>query len=142
MPHPSLMIVLALTLSAQALASGPSAQAIIFQPGSAELPSTQRPVLDRLADRLRQQHPEASIALVGHTDSLGSDAVNRPLSLARAETVQWHLYARGVPIGRIAVEGRGADEPVAANDSAAGRAANRRVDVFVDQAPPRRVNAK
>jgi outer membrane protein OmpA-like peptidoglycan-associated protein len=71
------------------------------------------------------------VRIVGHTDSTGSDAVNDPLSLRRAESVRNYLSDRGVGAGRIEVAGRGSREPVASNDTAEGRAKNRRVEIFL-----------
>jgi outer membrane protein OmpA-like peptidoglycan-associated protein len=73
------------------------------------------------------------VTIVGHTDSTGSDAINEPLSRERALAVRDYLSARGVSSGRVSVSGRGSHEPVASNDSEAGRAANRRVEIFLTE---------
>ena len=75
--------------------------------------------------------PKALVSIIGHTDSTGSDAINNPLSVARAQAVRDHLIARGVAAARIQTEGRGEREPVADNGSEAGRAKNRRVEIFL-----------
>ncbi|TWI14285.1 OmpA family protein [Aerolutibacter ruishenii] len=67
----------------------------------------------------------------GHTDSQGSAAANRSLSQQRADAVRASLVAGGVAAGRVQAVGHGADQPVGDNRTAAGRAANRRVDVVV-----------
>jgi outer membrane protein OmpA-like peptidoglycan-associated protein len=68
---------------------------------------------------------------VGHTDSTGSDAINNPLSVNRAAGVRDYLTARGVSAAVVGVEGRGSREPLASNDTAEGRARNRRVEMFM-----------
>jgi outer membrane protein OmpA-like peptidoglycan-associated protein len=99
-----------------------------FATGRADLNPSLRPVLDQFAQGL---DGTVLVRIVGHTDSTGNDAINDPLSLARARTVQGYLEDRGVPAARLAVTGRGAREPVADNGSDAGRAKNRRVEIFL-----------
>ena len=89
-----------------------------------------RPVLDRLASTLNQ-HPVTTVTIIGHTDSTGSDSVNDPLSINRAASTRDYLVQRGVSAQRIAVDGRGSRQPVADNTTAAGRAMNRRVEIFI-----------
>ncbi|WML89172.1 OmpA family protein [Thiothrix lacustris] len=69
------------------------------------------------------------ISVVGHTDSIGSDAYNQSLSEKRAVAVADYLVAKGVPAAAIKAAGKGESQPVADNGSKAGRAANRRTDV-------------
>ena len=71
----------------------------------------------------------------GHTDNTGSDAINRPLSLNRAGTVRDFLVAQGVPNSSIDMDGLGPDHPVASNDTAEGRARNRRVEIILTGDP-------
>jgi outer membrane protein OmpA-like peptidoglycan-associated protein len=71
------------------------------------------------------------VRIIGHTDSTGSDAINDPLSLQRAASARDYLSARGVDVGRILTAGRGSHEPIADNNSDAGRARNRRVEIFL-----------
>ena len=101
---------------------------ISFAVGRADLQSTLRPVLDQFAQGL---DPAMLVRIVGHTDSSGSDAINDPLSLARARTVRDYLVDRGVPTTRMEIAGRGEREPVADNGSDAGRARNRRVEILL-----------
>ena len=89
-----------------------------------------RGVLDPFAASLRDD-PQARILIVGHTDSSGNDAINNPLSVDRAQSVRDYLAARGVSVGRIETAGRGKNEPVADNTTEAGRAQNRRVEIFL-----------
>lgn len=76
------------------------------------------------------------MTIVGHTDSTGTDAINNPLSVNRAAATRDYLVGRGVAMGRIAIDGRGSREPLADNATEAGRAQNRRVEIFVAE-PPR-----
>lgn len=99
-----------------------------FAVGRADLQPSLRPVLDQFARGLDQT---MHVRIVGHTDSTGSDAINDPLSLARARTVRDYLEDRGVPAARLEIAGRGSHEPVADNGSDAGRSKNRRVEIFL-----------
>jgi outer membrane protein OmpA-like peptidoglycan-associated protein len=99
-----------------------------FATNSATLNPSLRPVLDQFAQGLDNT---VHVRIVGHTDSTGSDAINDPLSMARARTVQGYLEDRGVPASRLEVAGRGSREPVADNNSDAGRSKNRRVEIFL-----------
>lgn len=105
---------------------------ISFDTGSAVVKPNLRPILDRFAEGLRN-NPRAEVRIVGHTDSTGGDAVNNPLSQDRAASTRDYLVARGVPFDRFMVEGRGSHQPVAGNDTAEGRARNRRVEIFVGE---------
>jgi outer membrane protein OmpA-like peptidoglycan-associated protein len=67
--------------------------------------------------------------VTGYTDSVGSDAYNLRLSERRANTVREALVAEGIAADRITTKGMGESNPVASNDTAAGRAQNRRVDI-------------
>ncbi len=101
---------------------------ISFAVNSAGIEARLRPVLDAFAQGLDRQ---TLVRVVGHTDNTGSDAVNDPLSLRRAESVRSYLEDRGVAAARIEVYGRGAREPLVANDTAEDRARNRRVEIFL-----------
>lgn len=99
-----------------------------FDVGRADIRPDMRPVLDQLAQGL---DPAMRLRIVGHTDSTGSDAINDPLSVQRASSVRDYLAGRGVAASRVDVAGRGAREPVADNGTEAGRAMNRRVEIFL-----------
>lgn len=105
---------------------------ISFATNRADIEANFRPILDRFAEGLRN-NPNAEVRIVGHTDATGSDAINNPLSLDRAESTRNYLTARGVSGARIQVEGRGSREPIASNNTAEGRARNRRVEIFMGQ---------
>jgi outer membrane protein OmpA-like peptidoglycan-associated protein len=106
---------------------------ISFDTGRYDIKPGLRPILDRFAHTLNQ-HPVTHVTIIGHTDSTGSDAINEPLSVNRAIATRDYLTARGVAMGRIAIDGRGSREPIADNATAAGRAMNRRVEIFVAEA--------
>lgn len=103
---------------------------ISFAVGRSDIQSNFAPVLDQFAAGLRN-NPNADVRIVGHTDSTGSDAVNDPLSVARARSVQEYLSARGVSAQRVEISGVGSRQPIADNGSAEGRARNRRVEIFL-----------
>lgn len=105
-----------------------------FDSGRYEIKSNLSPILDRFATTLNQ-NPVTTVNIIGHTDSSGSDAINQPLSVNRASATRDYLVARGVAANRIAIDGRGAREPVADNGTAAGRAMNRRIEIYVAEAP-------
>ena len=103
---------------------------ISFDTGRYDIKPSLRPILDQFAQGLSQQ-PSMEVRIVGHTDSTGSDAINNPLSVNRAQSARNHLVSRGVDSGRIAIDGRGAREPIADNNTEQGRARNRRIDIFL-----------
>lgn len=103
---------------------------ISFDTGSATIKPQMRSVLDPFAASLKDD-PNARLTIVGHTDSTGSDAVNNPLSIQRAQSVRDYLSVRGVSPNRIQTAGHGEREPVADNTTEAGRARNRRVEIYL-----------
>ena len=105
---------------------------VSFRVGRADIEPPLRPVLDRFAQTL-VANPGTVVRIIGHTDSTGSDAVNDPLSVNRASSVRNYLTDRGVATDRVAIDGRGSREPIADNASEAGRARNRRVEIFVGE---------
>jgi outer membrane protein OmpA-like peptidoglycan-associated protein len=105
---------------------------ISFDTGRADIKPNLRPILDQFAGGLQNQ-PNTEVRIVGHTDNTGSDALNDQLSVQRAESARQYLAARGVDPRRIIIAGRGEREPVADNTSDAGRARNRRVEIFLGE---------
>jgi len=103
---------------------------ISFDTGRSDIKSNFRPILDQFASGLSNQ-PNTEIRIVGHTDNVGSDAVNDPLSRQRAQSARDYLSSRGVNGARIMTDGRGEREPIATNATAEGRAQNRRVEIFL-----------
>ncbi len=108
---------------------------ISFDTGSAAIKPPLRAVLDPFASSLRDD-PSARLLIVGHTDNTGSAAINNPLSVDRAQSVREYLVTRGVASARVETAGRGDREPVASNASDAGRAKNRRVEIFLREPAP------
>ena len=86
--------------------------------------------LDDLVSKVKAINLEVIIA-VGHTDSVGADAYNQKLSVARAEAVKAYLVSKGIERNRVYTEGKGEKQPVADNKTKDGRAKNRRVEIEV-----------
>ena len=103
---------------------------VSFDTGRADIKANFRPVLEHFANTL-QDNPATTVTIIGHTDSTGGDAVNQPLSVERAARTRDYLAMRGVSPNRISIDGRGEREPVASNADSAGRARNRRVEIYV-----------
>ncbi len=89
-----------------------------------------RRALDGLISKLKEVNLEVVI-VVGHTDSVGTDAYNQKLGLRRAEAVKAYFISKGVERSRVYTESKGESQPRASNKTAAGRAQNRRVEVEV-----------
>ena len=105
---------------------------VSFDTGRADIKPNMRPILDQLANGLSGQ-PNTEVRVIGHTDSTGSDALNNRLSIERAEATKNYLASRGVDSRNILIAGRGESEPVADNSTDAGRARNRRVEIFLGE---------
>ena len=104
---------------------------ILFQTNKADLSTTAKNSLAQFAQVLNN-NKDCDIAIIGHTDSTGSDAINQPLSVSRANSVNNYLKSCGVSASQIkSVEGQGSSNPVADNSTAEGRKQNRRVEVYM-----------
>ena len=104
---------------------------ILFATNKAELSTTAKNSLAQFAQVLNNNR-DCDIAIIGHTDNTGSDAINQPLSVNRANSVNNYLKSCGVSASQIkSVEGQGSSNPVADNSTAAGRQQNRRVEVYM-----------
>jgi len=103
---------------------------ITFDVNRAEVKPQFRSVLDQIAASIRQ-YPGTVVRVEGHTDSTGSAAYNQTLSENRAKSVASYLIGRGVEANRIQAMGYGYSRPIADNNTAAGRAMNRRVEVLI-----------
>ena len=103
---------------------------VLFDSGQATLKPGAASTIDRLAAFL-EQSPDRSVAIEGHTDSMGSDSYNLSLSENRANSVKAALVAKGIRAERIVTVGKGEGVPVASNDNSAGRQQNRRVEIIV-----------
>jgi OmpA-OmpF porin, OOP family len=103
---------------------------IRFAANEATILPEERGRLDALAEALTAV-PERSFLVVGHTADIGLPEAQQELSVRRAQTVVEELTRRGIDPDRLIFEGRGGTEPVASNDTEAGRAQNRRVEITV-----------
>ena len=101
-----------------------------FDFNSANLTTLAKTNLDKLITVLKN-NPDTNINIYGHTDSIGSDAVNLRISSQRAEAVKNYLVANGISASRMFTEGLGKSSPIASNDTDAGRAKNRRVEFAI-----------
>jgi OmpA-OmpF porin, OOP family len=102
---------------------------VTFETGRAALRPEAKDIVDQIYNLLIQAE-NSKLEIVGHTDNTGNRDGNYSLSLARAEAVKSYLIQRGIPGSRFQkVDGKGQDEPVADNTTAAGKARNRRVVV-------------
>ncbi|MBH1973702.1 MAG: OmpA family protein [Rhodobacteraceae bacterium] len=105
-------------------------QDLLFDTGSAALqPALQRDIRAVGASLLK--YPNSNVEVIGHTDNVGSAAMNQDLSQRRAVSVANVLRDSGVPNSRISAFGRGEEQPVASNLTPEGRAQNRRVEIII-----------
>jgi outer membrane protein OmpA-like peptidoglycan-associated protein len=103
---------------------------LLFDFDSSDLRPTARQNLTEFSGRMRE-FEETNILVVGHTDSKGSESYNEQLSEDRAEAAATHMIERGINPSRITTIGKGETEPVATNETEAGRQQNRRVEVAI-----------
>ncbi len=105
------------------------ADALLFGSGQDEIDGSPL-VLTTLADLLRV-NPTWTATITGHTDNVGEWLLNVDLSLRRANSIRGRLAQLGVPAERIRVQGAGPEQPIADNESAEGRARNRRIEISI-----------
>ena len=103
---------------------------ILFDVGRADLKEATKRQLTEFAQTL-EKYPDTNLIIEGHADATGSDDLNLRLSRQRADAVSSYLKSLGVKSGRLDEKGYGESQPVAENDSEAGRTKNRRVDIAV-----------
>ena len=104
---------------------------ILFATNKADLNATSKASLTQFAEVLKENR-DMDIAIIGHTDNTGSDAINNPLSKNRAQSVSKFLKSQGVASAQIkTIDGQGSTNPVADNSTAEGRKQNRRVEVYM-----------
>ena len=103
---------------------------ILFNTGKATLMPESFNSLNKLVNLLRE-NPRVKIEVSGHTDNTGSAATNKTLSKNRALSVRNYLISQGIDGERVVYEGYGFDRPIAPNNTAEGRAANRRVEIEI-----------
>lgn len=103
---------------------------ILFSTGSAAVSGPAQQDLYAVARNLNQ-YPNSRVEVVGHTDSTGTQAINRDLSQRRAQSVAGILAAAGVAQNRLSAVGVADTQPIASNATEAGRAQNRRVEILI-----------
>lgn len=105
---------------------------ILFATNKADLNSAAKSSLNQFAANVLTVNPDMDVAILGHTDNTGTDAINNPLSLQRAQSVSNYLKSQGVTAKQLkTIEGKGSTQPVADNSTADGRQQNRRVEVYI-----------
>jgi outer membrane protein OmpA-like peptidoglycan-associated protein len=103
-----------------------------FRFNSAELPDAAKQRIDALVSQLKDQDKSVFITIAGYTDNVGPRAVNEEVGLERARAVRRYLYEQHhIPLHRMDVISYGEADPVAPNNTRAGRAQNRRVEIMV-----------
>ncbi len=105
-------------------------QGINFDPGKAVIKPMYYPILDRVAEVLKE-NPNVKVEIQGHTDSVGPEDYNLRLSQARAEAVRQYLISKGISPDRLIAKGYGEMMPIADNRTREGRAKNRRIEFVV-----------
>ncbi|WP_423146656.1 OmpA family protein [Rubrolithibacter danxiaensis] len=103
---------------------------ILFDFNKSDLKDAAKTNLQNLAATMKN-NAETNIMIVGHTDNVGSDSYNYSLSERRAEAVKAYTAAQGITSSRLTTVGKGEAEPIADNDSEAGRSKNRRVEIVI-----------
>jgi outer membrane protein OmpA-like peptidoglycan-associated protein len=104
---------------------------VLFVTGKSELLPAAQDQLGQVASALKDQGALKPIVIEGYTDSVGSDTANMKLSQDRADAVRTFLIGKGLASDKVSAVGRGKSNPVAPNDTADGRANNRRVEIIV-----------
>ncbi len=107
-----------------------SLQIINFEFNKAVIPDVNKPVLDRAVD-IMKKIPNMELLIVGHTDAIGSNAYNIPLSQKRAQAVKDYLVSKGADPAKLKIKGMGESEPTASNETDQGRFRNRRIEYVV-----------
>ncbi len=103
---------------------------VLFATNSTTLSPAAQAALSRVAYNLKQ-FPDTDVTVVGFTDNTGTVAVNDRISLQRAQAVMNYLEGQGIAASRLKAVGNGENDPIASNATAAGRAQNRRVELFI-----------
>jgi outer membrane protein OmpA-like peptidoglycan-associated protein len=114
---------------------------LLFDFDSDRLRAESKKNLDNLASSLGS-FGDSKLLLVGHTDNQGSDQYNLDLSRRRADAVATYLESHGVSVSRVETNGRGESEPIATNDTDAGRQQNRRVEAAIYASEKMKADAK
>lgn len=104
---------------------------INFATASAEIPQVNQEILNKAADAIKRLPQNARLEIGGHSDNVGTQQINQPLSLRRAEAVRNYLIARGVNPDIVTAQGYADAKPVMSNDTEEGRFRNRRIEFTV-----------
>ena len=103
---------------------------LLFDTGKADLKPLAAENIQKITDIVKK-YPEDRIVVVGYTDSQGSEEANQKLSERRAQSVRLAMITQGFPASAVEAVGQGEANPVAPNDTAEGRAKNRRVELLI-----------
>ena len=103
---------------------------VLFETSSSKLKNSSYTELNKLVDILKK-NAGTKVEIAGHTDSKGSKAGNDRISKARADVVVQYLGSKGISTKMLSAKGYGSSQPVATNDTAEGRAKNRRTEITV-----------
>jgi len=106
---------------------------VFFNFGKSDLSGDDKLQITKLSDQLNKD-PSLRVEVNGYTDSIGSDKFNQQLSAKRADAVKKEFLGHGVKPEQITTYGYGEMEPIASNDTTAGRSVNRRAEMYVEQA--------
>jgi peptidoglycan-binding protein ArfA len=115
----------------QATVDANLAAPVKFQTGSAELTTDGQQQLAAVVTAVKACS-DTKLTVIGHTDNTGNDAINNPLSENRAKSVAAYLVTQGIAADAVNSQGAGSSEPIASNDTEAGRAQNRRTEIMVN----------
>ncbi|WP_421809457.1 OmpA family protein [Flagellimonas sp.] len=103
---------------------------VYFDTNKSDIKGASATTLDKLAG-IFKEYPKSNILVEGHTDSAGSDAYNMTLSQQRAQSVTNYLMSKGISSGRFTTKWYGETQPIESNETAEGRAQNRRVELAI-----------
>lgn len=104
-----------------------------FDSGSSTVRPDSNKIIDMLAEQMKQDMPDTSLVILGHTDSVGSDEYNNDLSINRSASVMQQLAQRGVNLKQMSTVGIGETQPIATNATEDGRSQNRRVEFVLSR---------
>lgn len=105
-------------------------EGILFDFNKTDLKQAARTNVAKLVETLNKE-PDTEVLIIGHTDNVGSLDVNQRISLARANSVKNYAVSQGLQGARVKTEGKNFSEPISSNDTEAGRAENRRVEIVI-----------
>ncbi len=105
---------------------------VLFVTGSSVLTKGSKVELEKVVKAMNE-YPTLKLYVDGHTDNTGSDKINKPLSLKRANSVKAYLFSKKIAADRLLTDGFGSSKPIADNKTAKGKTANRRVEFRVQE---------